>query len=82
MSALPSGTSPLKTCKGKQIISRDAHKNESAYAADLSADRVGAFVGFADHHLVDYDLLGAQNDPVIAKLRDACALPQYERLVA
>ena len=63
MSALPSGTSPLTTCEGKQIISRDAHKNESAYAADLSADRVGAFVGSADHHLVDYDLLGAQNYP-------------------
>ena len=74
MSAGPSGTSLLTTCEGKQIISRDAHKNESAYAADLSANRVGAFVGSADHHLVDYDLLGAQNYPVTAYFVHACAL--------
>ena len=39
-------------------------KGRFTYAADVSGDGVGALVCSADHHLVDDDLFGAEDDSV------------------
>ena len=36
------------------------------YTSDLPAHRVGALVSATDHHLVDDDLLGAEDDAIAA----------------
>ena len=47
--------------------------SQTTYTSDLSADGVGALVSAADHHLVDNNLLSAQDDSIAADDANNCA---------
>lgn len=61
ISALPSGTIPLTTYFLRQLCTE-----KIAYTADMGSDRVRTFVGSAEHHLVDDNLLSSKDDAVLA----------------
>lgn len=52
------------------------------YAADFFCDWVDAFIGSADHHLVDHDLFSAENDSVRADHATGSAIVKKAVLLA
>ena len=76
--ALPSGTSPLMTyeikCEKLCLLVDCWYSNSRipgvcqvcTYTADLLGDGVGSLVSAAEHHFVDDDLLGSQDDSILA----------------
>jgi hypothetical protein len=58
----------------RQILIDWARAADATYTADLFGDGVDAFVSAADHHFVDHDLLGAENDTIGADYTDRGAV--------